>query len=402
MDPKKWRKDFPILEDQTLVYLDTAASSLKPHQVINKQKEYYEKYGVNVHRGVYNLSFVATAEYEESRKRVAEFINAEFKEIVFTRGASSALNLVASSYGLNNLTSEDEILVSELEHHSQVLPWQNVANITKAKLVYIPLDEEGRITVENYRKVLSDKTKVVAINYVSNVMGYVAPLKEIIELAHEKGAVVSVDAAQAAPHMKIDVRELDADFLAFSGHKMLGPTGIGVLYGKYDLLQAMPPIEFGGDMNDNVNKFDASWKDAPYKFETGTPPIAEALGLGEAIKYLENVGLDNIKKYEKELKDYTVNKLKEIDDIVIYNETSETGIISFNIDGVHPHDAITYFDGDNICMRAGHHCAQLVIKWLGVLATLRASFYIYNTYEECDKFVETCKLARDFFKSVGF
>lgn len=402
MDPKKWRKDFPILEDETLVYLDTAASSLKPRQVIDKQTEYYEKYGVNVHRGVYNLSYVATAEYEEARKIVAEFINADVNEIVYTRGASSALNLVASSYGLNNLTSEDEILVSELEHHSQVLPWQNVSNITKAKLVYIPLNEEGRITIENFKSVLSDKTKVVAINYVSNVMGYVSPLKEIIHLSHQNGAIVTVDAAQAAPHLTLDVKDLDADFLSFSGHKMLGPTGIGILYGKFDLLQSMPPIEFGGDMNDNVNKFDASWKDAPYKFETGTPPIAEAIGLGEAIKYLDEIGLDNIKTYEHELKEYTVQKLKEIDDIIIYNETAETGIISFNIEGVHPHDAITYFDGDNICMRAGHHCAQLVIKWLGVVATLRASFYLYNTYEECDKFVESCKLARDFFKGVGF
>lgn len=402
MDPKNWRKDFPILEDKTLVYLDTAASSLRPRQVIDKMSDYYKKYGVNVHRGVYNLSFVATSEYEESRQKVADFINANFNEIVFTRGASSALNLVASSYGLNNLTSEDEILVSELEHHSQVLPWQNVSNITKAKLVYIPLNEEGRITIENFKSVLSDKTKVVAINYVSNVMGYISPIKEIIELAHEKGAVVTVDAAQAAPHMTIDVKDLDADFLSFSGHKMLGPTGIGVLYGKFDLLQAMPPIEFGGDMNDNVNKFDASWKDSPYKFETGTPPIAEAIGLKEAINYLETVGLDNIKQYEKELKDYAVEQLKQIDDIVIYNETSETGIISFNIDGVHPHDAITYFDGDNICMRAGHHCAQLVIKWLEVVATLRATFYLYNTKEDVDKFVESCKLARDFFKGVGF
>lgn len=402
MDAKNWRKDFPILEDKTLVYLDTAASSLKPIQVINKQKEYYEKYGVNVHRGVYNLSFVATEEYEKSRQTAADFINAEFNEIIFTRGASSALNLVASSYGLNNLTKDDEILVSELEHHSQVLPWQNVSNITGAKLVYIPLNKEGRITMENFKKVLNDKTKVVAINYVSNVMGYVTPLKEIVEEAHKFGAVVSVDAAQAAPHLKLDVKDLNCDFLAFSGHKMLGPTGIGVLYGKFKLLQDMPPIEFGGDMNDNVDLFEASWKDAPYKFETGTPPIAEAIGLGEAIRYLENVGLDDIKKYEKELKDYTVEKLKEIDDIIIYNETSETGIIAFNIEGVHPHDAITFFDGDNICMRAGHHCAQLIIKWLKVVATLRASFYLYNTYEDCDKFVLSVKQARDFFKSVGF
>lgn len=402
MDIKNIRKDFPILEDETLVYLDTAASSLKPIQVINKLEEYYKKYGVNVHRGVYNLSFIATEEYEKAREKVAQFINASFEEIIFTRGASSALNLVASSYGLNHLTKEDEIIVTELEHHSHVLPWQNVSNITGAKLVYVPLNEEGRVTIENFKKVLTDKTKVVAINYVSNVMGYITPLKEIIKLAHEKGAVVSVDAAQAAPHKKIDVKELNADFLAFSGHKMLGPTGIGVLYGKKELLQEMPPIEFGGDMNDNVNLYDASWKDAPYKFETGTPPIAEALGLGAAIDYLEEIGLENIHKHELDLKNYTVQKLKEIEDIEIYNATSETGIISFNIKGVHPHDAITFFDGDNICMRAGHHCAQLVIKWLQVVATLRVSFYLYNTKQDCDTFIHSVQQARDFFKSVGF
>ena len=402
MDPLKLKKDFPILEDETLVYLDTAASSLKPIQVINKLNEYYQKYGVNVHRGVYNLSFVATEQYEKSRKKVSAFINAKFEEIVFTRGASSALNLVASSYGLNNLTSDDEILVSELEHHSQVLPWQNVSNITGAKLIYIPLNKEGRITVENVKKVLTSKTKVVAINYVSNVMGYISPIKEIIELAHSVGAVVSVDAAQAAPHKKIDVVDLNCDFLAFSGHKMLGPTGIGVLYGKRDLLEAMPPIEFGGDMNDNVDKYEASWKEAPYKFETGTPPIAEAIGLGAAIDYLEEVGLEEIAEHELKLKDYTVEKIKELGGVTVYNPTSDTGIIAFNIDGVHPHDAITFFDGDNICMRAGHHCAQLVIRWLEVVATLRVSFYLYNTIEDCDKFVESLKNARDFFKSVGF
>ncbi len=402
MDPHVLKKDFPVLDDQTLVYLDTAASSLKPKQVIKKLDEYYEKYSVNVHRGVYSLSYVATELYEESRRKVSNFINADFEEIVFTRGASSALNLIASSYGLNNLTSEDEIIVSELEHHSQVLPWQNVSNITGAKLVYVPLNKEGRITIENLKKVLNKKTKVVALNYVSNVMGYISPMKEIVKLAHQFGAVVSVDAAQAAPHKKIDVKDLDCDFLAFSGHKMLGPTGIGVVFGKKELLDKMPPIEFGGDMNDNVNLYDASWKDSPYKFEAGTPPIAGAIGLGAAIDYLENIGMENIANHEKKLKDYTVSKLLEIEDIIVYNPSSETGIISFNIDGVHPHDAVTFFDGDNICMRAGHHCAQLIIKWLKVVATLRVSFYLYNTMEDCDKFIKSVKNARDFFKSVGF
>lgn len=399
---KNVRNDFPVLDDQTLVYLDTAASSLKPRKVIDKLEEYYTKYGVNVHRGVYHLSFVATEQYEEARQKVAQFINASFEEIVFTRGASSALNLVASSYGLNHLTSEDEIIVSELEHHSHVLPWQNVSHITGAKLVYVPLNEEGRITIEAFKKVLNKKTKVVALTYVSNVMGYITPIEEIIKLSHEVGAVVSVDGAQAAPHKAIDVKALDADFFSFSGHKMLGPTGIGVLYGKKALLESMPPIEFGGDMNDNVNKFDASWKDTPYKFETGTPPIAEAIGLGAAIDYLLEIGLTDIRKHEYNLKQYTVSKLLEINGITVYNPSSETGIISFNLDGVHPHDAVSYFDGDNICMRAGHHCAQLVIKWLDVPATLRASFYLYNTMEDCDKFVASVKQAREFFTSMGF
>ncbi len=402
MDVLTLKKDFPVLDDESLVYLDTAASSLKPRQVIDKLDEYYQKYSVNVHRGVYNLSYIATELYENSRQKIADFINADFNEIVFTKGASSALNLVASSYGLSNLKRTDEIIVSELEHHSQVLPWQNVSKITKAKLVYVKLNKEGRITIENFKKVFNDHTKVVALNYVSNVMGYVSPLEEIIKLAHEKKAIVVVDAAQAAPHKKIDVKKLDCDFLAFSGHKMCGPTGIGVLYGKKALLDEMAPIEFGGDMNDNVDLYSATWKETPYKFETGTPPIAEAIGLGEAVNYLESIGLDNIAKHEKVLKDYTLEKLKKISGVTIYNETTETGIISFNLDNVHPHDAVTFFDGDNICMRAGHHCAQLIIKWLNVSATLRISFYLYNTIEDCDKFITSVKNARAFFTKVGF
>ncbi|QMS84445.1 aminotransferase class V-fold PLP-dependent enzyme [Candidatus Xianfuyuplasma coldseepsis] len=402
MNAHDLRNDFPVLSDPKLIYLDSAASSLKPQVVMDAMDEYYANYGVNVHRGVYNLSYVATTKYEEARQQVASFINASFHEIVFTRGASSALNLIASSYGLNNLGPDDEIIVSELEHHSHVLPWQNVSRITGAKLIYVPLNEEGRITTENVKKVLSTNTKIVALTYVSNVMGYITPIKEIIHLAHEVGAVVSVDAAQATPHMTVDVQELDCDFLAFSGHKMLGPTGVGVLYGKRHLLDAMPPIEFGGDMNDNVNKYDASWKEVPYKFETGTPPIAEVIGLGKAISYLQAIGLDNIHHHEQELHDYVVSKMEAIDGVEIYNKTAETGVISFNLSGVHPHDAVTFFDQENICMRAGHHCAQLVIKWLEVAATLRVSFYIYNTKDDADRFIEVLHQARDFFTEMGF
>jgi cysteine desulfurase/selenocysteine lyase len=402
MDPYMIKKDFPVLKDETLVYLDTAASSLKPKAVIDAQADYYNKYGVNVHRGVYQLSYIATQKYNEARSKVASFINGTYEEIIFTKGASSALNLVASSYGLNRIEKGDEIVTSELEHHSSLLPWQNIAKIKGATLKYIPLDKDGRITVEAAKKTITNKTKVVALTHVSNVMGYLTPLKQIIDYAHEKGAVVTVDAAQSAPHMRIDVKALDCDFLSFSSHKMFGPTGIGILYGKKALLNDMPPIEFGGDMIDYVEKQSATYKEAPYKFETGTPPIAEAIGLGAAIDYIEAIGMEDIHNHEIKLKEYTVNLMKQIDGVEIYNETSETGIISFNIKGVHPHDAVTFFDGDNIAMRAGHHCAQLVIKWLDVLATLRISFYVYNTKEDCDRFIESLTNAVTFFKSVGF
>ncbi|MEC9485597.1 MAG: cysteine desulfurase [Candidatus Izemoplasma sp.] len=403
MDPLTIRNDFPVLTaDDSFVYLDSAASSLTPSSVIDTLNNYYQQYGVNVHRGVYHLSYVATEKYNEARQKIADFIHSDVNEIVFTRGASSALNLVALSYGYHALSEGDEIIVSELEHHSSVLPWQQVAKNIGAKLVYVPLTEDGRITVEGFKSVLSDKTKVVALTYVSNVMGYITPLKEITKLAHEKGAIVSVDAAQAAPHILIDVTALDCDFLSFSGHKMLGPTGIGVLFGKYQLLEHMTPLEYGGDMIDYVEKHDATYKNPPYKFETGTPPIAEAIGLGKAIDYLRNIGFDEIHDHERRLAQYTIDKMQAIEGVTVYNPTTDTGVVTFNIDGVHPHDAVTFFDGDNIAMRAGHHCAQLVIQWLDVVATLRISFYIYNTQADSDKFIASLTEAVKFFKSVGF
>lgn len=393
------KPDFPVLvNNPNLVYLDTCATSLKPYSVINKLVEYYEKYGVNVNRGVYTLSYHATVEYEQTREIVAKFLNAKTEEIVYTKGASNSLNLVASSYGMDNIEEGDEIITSELEHHSNVIPWQNVAKKKKAVLKFIELDSTGRITVEAFKKVLTNKTKVVAITYVSNVMGYITPIKEIIKLAHSVGAIVVVDAAQAVSHMPIDVKELDADFLAFSAHKMLGPTGFGILYGKYDLLQAMNPIEFGGDMNDNVDLYESHYKDAPFKFETGTPPIAEAIAFKEAIKYIENIGFEQIQKNEHELTRYVIDELLKIDNVIVYNPTVETGTIAFNIKNVHPHDAATYFDQENIALRAGHHCAQLITKWLECVGTLRACFYIYNDIEDAKKFVSAVKGAAEYFK----
>lgn len=401
IDVAKLRQDFPVLKNNpNIAYLDNAASTLKPTCVINEVDDYYNKLGVNVHRGVYQLSYLATDAYEEARNKVANFINADFEEIVFTRGASSALNLVALSYGMNNLKPGDEVITTELEHHSSCMPWLNVCNKTGATLKYVPLNEEGRITVESFKSVLTEKTKVVAITYVSNVMGYVTPIEEIIKLSHEVNAVVSLDAAQAVPHMEVDVKKLDCDFLSFSGHKLCGPTGIGVLYGKKELLEIMPPVEFGGDMADDVNPYEMTYKDAPYRFETGTPIIAEAIGLGKACEYIKSIGLKDIAEYEYYLKQKALEGLKDIPNIVVYNETAETGIIAFNVDGVHPHDAASVFDNNDVCIRAGHHCAQLIIKWLKTFGTLRASFYFYNTLEDVEKFIESVKEAQEFFGSL--
>ena len=326
-----------------------------------------------------------------------KFLNCEFEEVVFTRGCSSALNLVALSYGMDFINEGDEVIVTELEHHSNLLPWMNVCKKKGATLKYIPLTEEGRITIDNFKSVLTNQTKLIAVNHVSNVMGYISPLKEIIRLAHEVGAVVVCDGAQAIPHMQVDVKDLDCDFYAFSGHKMCGPTGIGVLYGKKALLDKMNPVEFGGDMADEVELDSATYKDSPYKFETGTPIIAEAIALGDACEYLTSIGFDNIAKIEHDVKEYALNKLKEISGIKIYNPTCETGIITFNVDGVHPHDAASVFDKNGVCIRAGHHCAQPITKFLGQISTVRASFYFYNDYEDADKFVESVKEAVDFF-----
>lgn len=400
MNVTNLKKEFPVFDNhKNLCYLDSAASSLKPRCVIEAMDYYYNNLACNVHRGVYEISYEATNLYEEARHKIAKFINAKFEEVVFTRGASAALNLVAQSYGMDNINEGDEVITSELEHHSSHMPWFNVCKRKKATLKYVPLTEEGRITVENFKKVLTSKTKVVALTYVSNVMGYITPIKEIIDLCHKQGVIVIVDAAQAIPHMQIDVKDLDCDFLAFSGHKMCGPTGIGVLYGKYKLLQKMEPVDFGGDMADIVTTTSQSYKDAPYKFETGTPAIAEAIGLGKACEFLTSVGMDNIQAYEHMLVTKAIELLKEIPDVEIYNETTDTGVLTFNIKGVHPHDAASIYDKNGVCIRAGHHCAQLITEFLHQISTTRASFYFYNTLDDVYRLASSVKEARDFFKS---
>ena len=394
-----YKKYFPIYSNKKdLVYLDSAASSLKPKCVIDKIDYYYNNICVNVNRGVYSLSYEATDLYEESRRVVAKFINAKEEEIVFTRGASASLNLVASSYS-EFINPGDEIITTIQEHHSSFMPWLNVCNKKGAKIVYIPLTEDGKVTIENFKKVLTNKTKVVAINQVSNVLGYTNPIKEICRLAHEVGAIVTVDGAQSAPHMKIDVKDLDCDFFSFSGHKMFGPSGVGVLYGKYNLLEKMPPIEFGGDMAQDVFEYEMTYKDAPFKFETGTPLISEVIALKDAVDFINSIGLDNIKNHELELKKYALEKLKDVKGITIYNNNLDSSLITFNINGVHPHDAASIFDKNNVCIRAGFHCAQPITRFLNQISTIRCSFYIYNDYSDVDKFVESVIEARDFFLS---
>lgn len=400
LDVNSVRKHFPVINNNPkLSYLDSAASSLKPQEVIDSITNYYETLGVNVHRGVYDLSYKATDLYEGARAKIAKFLNASREEeIVFTRGASASLNLVAQSYGMKFINEGDEVITSELEHHSSHMPWFNVCKVKRATLKYVPLNEEGRITVENFMKVLTPKTKLVALTYVSNVMGYITPIKEIIKICHERGIIVSVDGAQAVPHMKIDVKDLDCDFLSFSGHKMCGPTGIGVLYGKYKLLDSMDPVEFGGDMADEVYKDSQTYKAVPHKFETGTPIIAGVIGLGRAVEFLDSIGLDKVAEHENMLATECKKRLMELEDVEVYNKTAETGVVAFNIKGVHPHDAATIYDKNGVCIRAGHHCAQLITRWLGQISTTRASFYMYNTMDDVINLVNSVKEARDFFK----
>ncbi|EAC7886061.1 cysteine desulfurase [Listeria monocytogenes] len=405
IDIQKIRADFPILaqeiNEKPLAYLDNAATSQKPKQVIEALTHYYEFDNANVHRGVHTLAARATDAYESVRGKVAKFIHArEVAEIIFTRGTTSAINLVVDSYGEANIEAGDEIVISYLEHHSNLIPWQQLAKRKGAVLKYIELEEDGTISVEQAKKTIGEKTKIVALAHVSNVLGTITPIKEIAAIAHQFGAVILVDGAQAVPHMEVDVVDLDADFYAFSGHKMMAPTGIGALYGKRELLDAMEPTEFGGEMIDFVELYDSTWKELPWKFEAGTPIIGGAIALGAAIDYLAEVGLNNIHAHEQVLASYAIEEMSKIEGITIYgpNDASKRcGLVTFNLEGAHPHDIATILDEDGIAIRAGHHCAQPLMKWLDVSSTARASFYIYNTKEEIDALIDGLKLTKEYF-----
>ncbi|HLR15555.1 MAG TPA: cysteine desulfurase [Bacillota bacterium] len=405
MDIASIRDEFPILDQKVnghpLVYLDSTATAQKPRAVIEAVDHYYRNDNANVHRGVHTLGTRATDLYEGARDKVRRFIHANSTaEIIFTRGTTASLNIVAQSYARANLREGDEIVLTEMEHHSNIIPWQQAAKATGATLSYIPLQEDGTITLDDVRATVTSKTKIVAIAHVSNVLGTVNPVKEIAQIAHDHGAVIVVDGAQGIPHMEVNVQELDCDFYAFSGHKMCAPTGIGVLYGKKEHLEAMEPVEFGGEMIDFVYLHDSTWKELPWKFEGGTPIIAGAIGLGAAIDFIQSIGMDNIAVHEQKITSYAMERLSSIEGIEIYGPKERAALVTFNLSDVHPHDTATILDSYGIAVRAGHHCAQPLMKWLGVTATARASFYIYNTEEEIDRLVEGLLKAKEYFGDV--
>ncbi|UJZ86769.1 cysteine desulfurase [Heyndrickxia coagulans] len=408
MDIKEVRRQFPILDQEVnghpLVYLDSAATSQKPLRVIEAVNQYYREFNSNVHRGVHTLGTKATDHYEGAREKVRKFIGAEStEEIIFTKGTTAGLNLVARSFGDAQVQEGDEIVITYMEHHSNLIPWQQLAKRKGAVLKYVPMQKNGTLRLEDVEKTVTERTKIVAAALVSNVLGTINPVKEMAKIAHSRGAYMVVDAAQGAPHMKVDVRDLDCDFLAFSGHKMCGPTGIGVLYGKKALLEEMEPLEYGGEMIDFVGLYDSTWKELPWKFEGGTPIIAGAIGLGEAIDFLEEIGLDEITAHEQDLSAYCLGQLSELEGITVYGPESadeRAGLVTFNLENVHPHDAATILDAEGIAIRAGHHCAQPLMKWLDVTATARASFYLYNTKEDIDKLVAGIVKAKEYFTNV--
>jgi cysteine desulfurase/selenocysteine lyase len=410
------RDDFPVLRQRVhnkpLVYLDNAATSQKPRQVIEAMTDYYERYNSNVHRGIHALAERATKEYERARQKVAAFINAPSVEsIIFTRGTTEAINLVSHSWGLTNLKKGDEILTTFMEHHSNTVPWFQVCERTGAVMKRIELTPDGQLDMESFHAQLSERTKLVAVIHQSNMLGTINPVRAITEAAHKVGAVVLVDGAQSVPHMPVDVQEIGCDFLAFSGHKMCAPTGSGVLYGRREILDAMPPFMSGGEMIREVWFDHAKYNDLPYKFEAGTPAIAEVIGLGVAIDYLQRIGMSHIRKHEMEITQYALDRLSEHVEAKVYGPkdvTKRGGVISFTFSDIHPHDLATIFDQEGVAIRAGHHCAMPLHKKLGLAATARVSFYLYNTRDDVDAFIKTLHKAKSFFgpcptgRALGF
>jgi cysteine desulfurase/selenocysteine lyase len=396
LDVETIRKDFPILtrkvHGRPLVYLDSAATSQKPQQMIDALVEYYSSYNANIHRGIHALAEEATAKYEETRQKTADFIGAAGPEtIVFTRNTTESINLVSNAWGRKNLRAGDEIVLSVMEHHSNLVPWQLVAKETGAVLRFIDIDDEGQLRWEDVERLIGERTRLVAVTHMSNVLGTIVPVRKIADLAHERGALLLVDGAQSVPHMPVDVGELGCDFFAFSAHKMLGPTGVGVLYARHELLEAMDPFLGGGEMIRRVRLEESTWNDAPWKFEAGTPNIGDVCAFGATIDYLQALGMENVRAHEVEITRAALRKLSQIPDVTIYGPESTPargGVVAFNLADIHPHDLGTVLDGHGVAIRAGHHCAQPLMKRLDVVATARASFYVYNTIEELDVLVE--------------
>ena len=405
MNNRDFFKDFPTLNIETngkrIVYLDSGATTQKPQAVIDAIDNYYKTSNANPHRGAYALSVAATDAYDEARAKVKNFINSKYvEEIIFTKNATEAFNLLARSYGMTYINEGDEIVIAISEHHSNLIPWQQVAKAKGATLKYMYTNENGELTEEEVKSKITEKTKIVSIAQVSNTLGTINPIKEIAEYAHSKGAIVIVDGAQSVPHMKVDVRDLDADFLVFAGHKMLAPMGIGVLYGKKDLLEKMPPLMFGGDMVEYVYEQETTFNVLPYKFEAGTQNVEAAVGLSKAIDYLNEIGMDNVEKLEKELMAYALEEMLKLPYVTVYgtkDADKRGGVLSFSIDGVHPHDVASIFDTFGVCVRAGNHCAQPLMRYMGINATSRASIYLYNTKEDIDSLLEAVKKTYDMF-----
>lgn len=397
------KKDFPLLENNMITYLDSGATSQKPIQVINKVQEFYERYNANPHRGAYNLSIEATEVYENTRKEIAKFINTRFpEEIIFSKNATESLNLIAYSYGMENIKQDDEIVLSIMEHHSNLVPWQKVAKAKGAKLNYMYINKDFELSEEEIKSKITDKTKIVGITHVSNVLGTINNIKEIIKYAHKKGAVVVVDLSQSIPHFEIDVQDLDCDFAVFSGHKMLAPLGIGVLYGKREILNKMEPFIMGGDMIEYVYEQYTTFAPLPNKFEAGTQNVEGVVGLGAAIEYIKNIGYKTIHELEEEALLYARQELSKLEYLDLYltpNIKNHSGVISFNIKGVHPHDVASILDSYGVCVRSGNHCAQPLLRYMGLDSTCRASFYFYNTKEDVDKLVSSLNKAYEMFKN---